>query len=52
MHPQQKSNHSLARRVMLKGMGLVVLYPNLLALLVFTVVLMGVSVWLFRTQLN
>jgi len=43
---------TLARGVMLKGVGLDVVYPNLLALLAFTVVLMGISVWRFRKQLN
>jgi hypothetical protein len=37
---------------MLKGVGIEVVYPNLLALVFFTVVLMGVSVWRFRKQLN
>lgn len=43
---------SLARGVMLKGVGFDVIYPNLLALLAFTLLLMGVSVWRFRKQLN
>ena len=43
---------SIARGVMLKGIGVEVVYPNLLALFAFTVVLMGVSVWRFRKQLN
>ena len=43
---------SLSRGVMLKGIGADVIYPNLLALLAFTVVLMGISVWRFRKQLN
>ena len=42
----------LARGVMLKGVGLDVLYPNFLALVAFTVVLVGVSAWRFRKQLN
>ena len=42
----------LARGVMLKGVGLEVLYPNFLALLSFTVILVGVSAWRFRKQLN
>ena len=42
----------LARGVMLKGVGLDVLYPNFLALLAFTVILVGVSAWRFRKQLN
>ena len=43
---------SLARAVMLKGVGIEVVYPSLLALVAFTVLLMGVSVWRFRKQLN
>lgn len=42
----------LARGVMLKGVGLEVLYPNFLALVAFTTILVGVSVWRFRKQLN
>ena len=42
----------LSRGVMLKGVGLDVLYPNFLALFVFTVFLVGVSAWRFRKQLN
>lgn len=42
----------LARGVMLKGVGLDVLYPNFLTLLVFTVLLVGISAWRFRKQLN
>ena len=42
----------LARGVMLKGVGLDVLYPNFMALFVFTVILVGVSAWRFRKQLN
>jgi len=38
--------------VMLKGVGLDVLYPNFLALFVFTAFLVGVSAWRFRKQLN
>jgi ABC-2 type transport system permease protein len=43
---------SLARAVMLKGVGIEVVYPNLLALVALTVLLMGVSVGRFRKQLN
>jgi drug efflux transport system permease protein len=43
---------SLSRGVMLKGVGLDVVYPNLLALMGFTILLMVVSVWRFRKQLN
>jgi len=42
----------LARGVMLKGVGLDVLYPNFLALVAFTVLLVGISAWRFRKQLN
>jgi ABC-2 type transport system permease protein len=42
----------LSRGVMLKGVGLDVLYPNFLALLIFTTILVGVSAWRFRKQLN
>ena len=42
----------LARGVMLKGVGLDVLYPNFIALLVFTALLVGISAWRFRKQLN
>jgi hypothetical protein len=37
---------------MLKGVGLEVVYPNFVALILFTIILMGVSVWRFRKQLN
>lgn len=37
---------------MLKGVGIEVVYPNLLTLIVFTIVLMGLSTWRFRKQLN
>ena len=43
---------TLARGVMLKGVGIEVVYPNLLTLLLFTIVLMGLSTWRFRKQLN
>ena len=42
----------IARGVMLKGVGLEVLYPNLLALAVFTSIIVGASVWRFRKQLS
>ncbi len=42
----------VARGVMLKGVGLEVLYPNLLALAVFTSIIVGASVWRFRKQLS
>lgn len=43
---------TLARGVMLKGVGIEVVYPNLLTLIAFTIVLMGLSTWRFRKQLN
>ena len=42
----------VARGVMLKGTGLEVLYPNMLALLFFAVLLVWVSAWRFRKQLR
>lgn len=41
-----------ARGIMLKGAGGEVLYPNLLALIGFAVLLVGVSAWRFRKQLG
>lgn len=43
---------TIARGVLLKGVGLDVLYPNLLALTAFTFVIVGASVWRFRKQLS
>jgi ABC-2 type transport system permease protein len=43
---------TIARGVMLKGVGLEVLYPKLLALAVFTSIIVGASVWRFRKQLG
>lgn len=42
----------LARGIMLKGVGLEVLYPNLLALVAFAFVIVGASAWRFRKQLS
>lgn len=42
----------LARGVMLKGIGLEVLYPNLLALTAFAILIVGASAWRFRKQLS
>jgi ABC-2 type transport system permease protein len=42
----------ISRGIMLKGAGLNVLYPNILALLCFATVLVGVSAWRFRKQLG
>ncbi len=42
----------IARSVMLKGSGLDVVWPNFLALALFTLVLVSLSVWRFRKQLG
>lgn len=42
---------SIVRGSMLKGSGFATLWPNMLALLLFTLVLVAVSVWRFRKQL-
>jgi len=42
----------IARAVMLKGSGFDTLWPNFLALALFTVVLVTLSVWRFRKQLG
>jgi drug efflux transport system permease protein len=42
---------TIARASMLKGSGLETLWPNFLALLLITFVLVGLSVWRFRKQL-
>jgi hypothetical protein len=36
--------------VLLKGAGLGVVYPHLLALFLLAVILVGVSAWRFRSQ--
>jgi ABC-2 type transport system permease protein len=41
---------SVARAVLVKGAGLDVVYPHLLALAGLTVILVGVSAWRFRRQ--
>jgi len=43
---------TIARGVLLKGVGLDILYPNVLALTAFTLVIVGASVWRFRKQLS
>jgi ABC-2 type transport system permease protein len=43
---------TISRGVLLKGVGLDILYPNLLALVTIALVLVGVSVWRFRKQLG
>ena len=42
----------ISRSILFKGSGIDVLYPNLLALLGFCVILVGVSTWRFRKQLH
>lgn len=42
----------IARGVMLKGIGLDILYPNLLVLVVISLLLIGVSSWRFRKHLS
>ena len=43
---------TIARGVLLKGVVLEVLYPNVLALTAFTLVIVGASVWRFRKQFS
>lgn len=43
---------TIARGVLLRGAGLEAIYPHLLALVGFAVVLVGVSAWRFRKQLG
>jgi ABC-2 type transport system permease protein len=43
---------AIARSVLVKGAGLDVVYPHLLALAGCAVLLLGVSVWRFRRQLS
>jgi ABC-2 type transport system permease protein len=42
----------ISRGTMIRGSGFLELWPNLLALSLFALVLMSVSVWRFRQQLN
>ena len=42
----------ISRGAMLKGSGFATLWPNFLALLAFTLVLVSLSVWRFRKQLS
>lgn len=37
---------------MLKGIGIATLWPNVLALLLFTLILVSLSIWRFRKQLS
>jgi ABC-2 type transport system permease protein len=43
---------TIARGVLLKGAGIEVIWPHMLALVGFAVALMGVSAWRFRKQLG
>ena len=43
---------TIVRGSMLKGAGLAALWPNMLALLAFTVALVSLSIWRFRRQLS
>jgi ABC-2 type transport system permease protein len=43
---------TIVRGSMLKGSGFAALWPNFLALLIFTIVLVSLSVWRFRKQLS
>jgi ABC-2 type transport system permease protein len=42
----------ITRATLLKGSGMDVLWPNFLALILFTLVLISVSTWRFRKQLG
>ena len=42
----------ISRGAMLKGSGMGTLWPNFLVLLVFTIVLVSLSIWRFRKQLS
>lgn len=42
----------ISRGILLKGSGLTVLWPNFLALLGFTAVLLSLSIWRYRRQLS
>jgi ABC-2 type transport system permease protein len=43
---------TIVRGGMLKGSGIAALLPNFLGLLVFTLVLVSLSIWRFRKQLS
>jgi ABC-2 type transport system permease protein len=43
---------AIARAVLVKGAGLDVVYPNLLALVALAALFVGVSAWRFRAQLS
>jgi drug efflux transport system permease protein len=42
----------ISRGAMIKGSGMATLWPNFLALFVFTLVLVSLSIWRFRKQLS
>ncbi|HKW94605.1 MAG TPA: ABC transporter permease, partial [Methylomirabilota bacterium] len=43
---------TVARSVLIKGAGLDVVYPNLLALICIASLFVGISAWRFRSQLG
>lgn len=43
---------TVSRGILLKGTGIEILYPNLLALIAFCILLVGISAWRFRKQLR
>src|SRR5204863_8022946 len=43
---------AIARSVLIKGAGLDVVYPNLLALIALASLFVGISAWRFRSQLS
>lgn len=43
---------TIVRGTMLKGIGIATLWPNVLALLLFTLILVLLSIWRFRKQLS
>ncbi len=43
---------TIARGILLKGAGIEAFWPNMLALVGFAVVLVGISAWRFRNQLG
>jgi ABC-2 type transport system permease protein len=43
---------TIVRGALLKGSGLPMLWPNVVALLLFTLVLVALSIWRFRKQLS
>ena len=42
----------ISRAVLIKGAGLDVVYPNVLALMVLAALFVGISAWRFRSQLS